>query len=169
MPTTSDRLRFATDRRGFVRRACPRCGREFKLAGGGAEERVLQAAFHAYVIPANAEEVPGLPCRFCPYCGYGASADVFLTPDQRDWVEGWARHVEVGVRHERLRYVERHLGANPYVTFVPLAPVEPAPAAAPEPDDMTPVTVECCGERLKLRSNWAEGYFCPHCRSRQGA
>ena len=162
-------LELSKDSLGFVRRACPQCSRHFKVNAKPSESLVVQAAFLALVQHGNAEEVDGVPSRFCPYCGYQAAGDAFLTPAQREYIGACAKAVSNAVRYEQLRVVETRLSQNPYITFLPVKPVDPVPALPPEPDDMQPETLRCCGDELKLKANWEHAFFCHHCRARQSA
>ncbi len=162
------RLHLAEDARGFVRRACPACARHFKVGAQNGDESVIHAVFVVALDHANAEELPALPQRFCPYCGHAASADRFLTASQRQYVEACARTTAGMVRYEQLLEVERHLDENPYVTFIAVPPDEELPSLPPEPDDMQPAPLWCCGEELKLKSSWKQPFFCPQCRAKHG-
>ncbi len=163
-----ERLRLAEDPAGFVRRACPACSRQFKMPARGADEPVLHAVFVLALAHANAQELPALPNRFCPYCGHAASAERFLTAAQREYVQARARATAGEVRYVQLKEVERHLDENPYLTFIPVPP-EPAPGdLPPEPDDMEAAPLLCCGGELKLQASWRQPFFCPHCRARHG-
>jgi hypothetical protein len=162
------RLDLAHDGRGFVRRGCPVCARHFKVRGQGGEERIVQRVFVTSLAHANVDELPQLPKRFCPYCGHTATADAFLTSAQRSYIEACARSMAGEVRYEQLKQVERHLDANPYITFVAVAPSDPPPDPPAEPDDMQQAPLLCCGEELKIKSSWRQTFFCHHCRARQG-
>lgn len=155
---------LAADARGFVRRCCPQCRRHFKVGAAHAEELLVHAMLTRLVAHANAEEVPQPPRRFCPYCGHGAGGDVFLTPAQREYLEGWARALRRDVRYEQLRQVEsQHTHA---LTFRTVAPAPVVLVQPPEPDDMQAAPLLCCGEEVKLKASWRESFFCHHCRAR---
>ena len=161
-----ERLSLPEDASGFVRRACPVCSRPFKVRAGGAEEPILQAVFVHALAHANAEELSALPNRFCPYCGHQASAERFLTPAQRAYIEARAGAIAGQVRYEQLMEVERHLDDNPYLTFIAVPPAGAVSALPPEPDDLTAKPLLCCGGEIKLEPAWGQPFFCPHCRAR---
>lgn len=144
------------DASGFLRRACPACGRHFKLRAEG--DTVLQVVIAEAVTHANAEELPRETALHCPYCGHTARARLFLTDLQRSWVEGWVKLVDASLQRERLRIVEGHVALNPASFDLE------APDRFPEPDDLVDAPLFCCGERLRLRSTWSDGWFCPRCR-----
>ena len=149
-----DRLAFSQDSTGFVRRACPACARHFKLGPPLAEDTSATTVFIALVRHANVDELRGPPTRFCPYCGFAATADRFLTKAQRDYLEARAR-----------------LLADTVSLAPPSdgqAPWEEQPRPAPEPDDMRPARLMCCADELKLKGSWMRPFFCPHCRLRHG-
>lgn len=163
-----ERVGLAQDRRGFMRRACPACARHFKVSARGGEDAGVQTVYLGALAHANVEELDGPPRRFCPYCGHAASADRFLTAAQRQYVEALAKATAGVMRYEQLKQVERGLDKNPYLTFVAIAPREGSPEQPPEPDDMQPTQLLCCGEELKLKTSWLQPFFCPHCRARHG-
>lgn len=160
-------LQLSEDASGFVRRGCPACARAFKIPQQRSESALVQTAFVAAFQHANADELPPLPARHCPYCGATATADAFLTAAQRGYIQACAKAMAEQVRHEQLRYAERHLSQNPYVTYLAVAPPRMPPEPPPEPDDMRTTFLMCCGEELKLGTDWREEIFCHHCRSNQ--
>ncbi|MHB8872694.1 MAG: hypothetical protein ACYC8T_03310, partial [Myxococcaceae bacterium] len=44
---------------------------------------------------------------------------------------------------------------------------EPLAALPPEPDDLTPVLLLCCGEEAKGAASWRGALYCPRCAARQ--
>jgi hypothetical protein len=149
-----ERIRFAHDSAGFYRRACPSCGRHFKLGPPLAEDWAATAVFVAALRHANGDELRSPPLRYCPYCGHSAAADRFLTKAQRDYVEARARHLADGMSH---------------VTSAGRQAWDEAPGPVPEPDDMRAARLLCCADELKLKSSWTRPFFCPVCRLRHGA
>lgn len=160
-----ERVRLANDVRGFARRACPVCTRVFKVRSGRSEDRLVQAVFVANLRHANAEELPGPPRRFCPYCAHAAPADAFLTTAQRAYIEAHAKWTAASVQQVQLRDVAR---GRCQPTFVPVAPSPEVAAPPAEPDDLRSARVVCCAEELKLDGAWRGPFYCHHCRARQG-
>lgn len=163
------RVSLPRDSTGFVRRGCPVCSRHFKLKNLPIEDRALQGALLSSLAHANGDDAGPLPIRHCPYCAHSTTADLFLTPTHRHYVEGWAQWLAAQVRYEQLRLVERTLNLNPYVTFLTVTPNEAVPELPPEPDDLSAVLLSCCREELKIGFGWTEEIFCPFCRRRQVA
>lgn len=163
-PETSLDVTLSEDASGFVRRACPSCGRHFKVAAQG-ESSILLAALAGELTHANAVEIHDPGCRRCAYCGYRADAAAFLTPPQRHWLERCAKRLDVEVQFVRLRALDPYSS----VAFEKAPEEVSAEHCPPEPDDMQQVPMWCCGERLKLKPGWTEVYFCPRCGQRQGA
>jgi hypothetical protein len=159
-------LQLVRDPRGFVRRACPSCGRHFKVRGGGGEDALVHSAITGAVPHANAGELPPAAHRACPYCGHTALADAFLTPIQRGWVEKWSKSLASEVRVTQLRQLAQRLDDNPYLTFVVVPPTAPPDRLPAEPDDMRTVAVWCCDDEVKLKRTWREPFYCPQCRTR---
>jgi hypothetical protein len=154
------------DSLGFVRRSCPNCARHFKTKALPREDAVVQSTFTELLKHANTTELTELPYRFCPYCGTQSAAQVFLTELQRGYIESWAKSVTSIIRYERLRLPSKHLNQNPYVTYLPVEPLDTHVELPPEPDDMDRWLLMCCGEEQKLLTDWAGEFFCHFCRAR---
>jgi predicted nucleic acid-binding Zn ribbon protein len=155
-------LHLSQDSGGFVRRGCPACIRTFKVR---SEAALVQTAFVAAFQHANANELPALPARHCPYCGTTAPADAFLTASQRGYIEACAKVMSEQVRHQQLRYAEETLTQNPYLTFLPVRPPGMPAEPLPEPDDLRRRLLMCCDEEIKLAPEWRENIFCHYCRN----
>ena len=159
---TSIDVALAVDTSGFVRRACPSCGRHFKVKAQG-ESSLLLSAFTDTLEHANGIEIRAPGQRRCAYCGHRAPAQAFLTEAQRGWLDHWAKRLDAEVQVVRLRALDPFSAA-----WMQPSPKEPDQARPSEPDDMLPVALWCCGEQLKLKAGWREAYFCPRCGARQG-
>jgi hypothetical protein len=167
--STLTQLQLACDPSGFVRRECPRCRRHFKTRPCTSDALVLQRRLSSLFPFENEHEGFGcVPDRSCLYCGHRASAEEWLTDEQRGHVEGLARAWANHVRYEQLSHVSRTLAQNPRPTFIAVAPAElPGPMPA-EPDDMRALPMLCCGEDAKALWDWDEPLFCPRCGARHG-
>lgn len=163
LPETSVDVALAVDASGFVRRACPSCGRHFKLIAGG-ESSLFLSAFTGSLTHANDNEIRAPGQRRCAYCGYQGRAEDFLTEPQRRWIQQCARRLDVEVQIVRLRALDPHSAVS--IQEVPADDDDETQAC--EPDDMLQVPMWCCGARLKLKPGWNENYYCPHCGQRQG-
>lgn len=163
LDAAENRLDFglALDTGGFVRRECPSCGRHFKVAGR-EEQGVVLATLAGMVPHANAGEIPPSLRCWCAYCGHRAPATAFLTPAQRVYLEDCARRLDSFVQIEQMRVVD------PVEAVAIRSPPVPAAIRPPEPDDLCAVPLLCCGESLKLKPGWQEGFFCPRCGLRHG-
>jgi hypothetical protein len=160
-------LELARDASGFVRRECPRCRRHFKTRPGASDALVLQRHLSSLFAFENEHEgcEPVGECS-CLYCGHRASAEEWLTEEQRAHLEGLARAWANHVRYEQLSHVARTLAQNPRPTFIAVAPAELPGAMPAEPDDMRALPLLCCGEDVKALWDWDEPLFCPRCATR---
>lgn len=161
-PATHVDVALATDSSGFVRRACPVCGRHFKVSAVG-ESSLLLSAFTGSITHANGAEVRVPGHRRCAYCGHQAAAEAFLTGPQRRWLEQCAHRLDVEVQVVRMRALDPHSALS-----IQDLPADGDEARPVEPDDMLQMPLFCCGEQLKLKADWVDEYFCPHCGQRQG-
>src|ERR671936_730091 len=90
---------FPADSQGFVRRECPRCQRQFKTRGGPADGAIVQRHLGKHLAFENPHEVAADDARFhCVYCGWGARADEWCTPQQRAWMEKVASALRTQLR-----------------------------------------------------------------------
>lgn len=162
--TFEEQLKLPLDRRGFLRRECTTCHRQFKLRWSEQDAVLVMRRLGAELPHINADEVgPGAAHRTCPYCAVGASADAFWTEEQRLFLSRKAAALGEEIRFEQLRHVERTLGQNPNLTFLPVAPSPMRLGVRSEPDDMRVVPMVCCGEDVKVRDSWTGSVHCPFC------
>lgn len=159
-----EQLKLPLDRRGFLRRECASCHRQFKLRWSEQDAVLVMRRLGAELPHVNEHEVrPLLAHRTCPYCGTVADADAWWTEEQRLFLSRRAAALGAEIRFEQLRHVERTLGQNPNPTFVPVPPAPTRAVVRPEPDDMRVVPMVCCGEDVKVRDSWAGAVHCPYC------
>lgn len=159
-----EEVELPVDTRGFLRKECGICHRQFKLRRMGLDgalflRRVARALPHG-----NEHEISSpLPLRSCPYCGRRADGDDWWTDEQRLFFTRISTSLAERVRFEQLRHVELTLGQNPYLTFLPVAPAPMLAQLRPEVDDMRLVPMVCCGEEIKIRESWTGTIRCPFC------
>lgn len=158
-------LSLPLDPRGFFRRQCPGCRREFKLRWTEFDGSLVLRHLGAAIQFANADELAQAAPLICPYCAHEEQAGSFFTPELQAHLAKRAQNLVAEIRFEQLRHVERSLSDNPYPTFLAIPPEPFGEEIAPEPDDMRVVLLPCCGEEIKLPEAWAEGIRCPYCAS----
>lgn len=151
------------DPRGFFRRQCPGCHREFKLRWTDLDGSLILRHLGASVRFANDDEVAQAAPLVCPYCAHEEQAVSFFTPAQRAHLTKRAETLVAEIRFEQLRHVERSLADNPYPTFLAIPPEPFDGEIDPEPDDMQVVLLACCKEEIKVRDAWFDRIRCPYC------
>lgn len=157
------------DGSGFVRRQCPRCQRIFKTRSSRFDARALQRRLASLFPFENAHEsLEPVPTWSCLYCGHRAEADEWLTGEHVAYLERLARAWANHVRYQQLAHISRTLGHNPRPTFVALAPRELPHLMPPEPEDLRPLPLLCCGEEVKALWDWDGPLYCPRCGARHG-
>lgn len=161
-------LALPQDSSGFVRRRCPHCQREFKTRPFPTDGLAVHRAVAGGTRHENSHELEGSALRACLYCGKVAPPEQWLTEAQRRFVEEHAAALRSEVRYRQLMHVFRTLSMNPRVTFVAVPPRPPPSALPPEPDDLAPVPLICCGEEAKAIEGWQQLVHCPRCGARQG-
>lgn len=159
-----EQLKLPLDRRGFLRRECETCHRQFKLRWREHDAVLVMRRLGAELPHVNADEVETSAARrVCPYCAARASADAFWTEEQRLFLSRKAASLGEEIRFEQLRHVERTIGQNPNLTFLPVPPQPGKLGVRAEPDDMRVVPMVCCGEDVKVRDTWSGAVHCPFC------
>jgi len=151
------------DPRGFFRRQCPDCQREFKIRWTELEGSLILQHLGSSIRFANWDEVATASSLVCPYCAHREPASSFFTSAQREHLTRRAENLEAEIRFEQLRHVERSLADNPYPTFLAIPPAPFGDSIEPDPDDMRVVHLPCCGEEIKVREAWSERIRCPFC------
>jgi len=169
---------YALDRDGFFRRACPSCGREFKVkADPGDLAFLLQPAFREIgpdfgeEMSSEAEDIEAL--IFCPYCGHYADLSDTLTEELRTYLNRWAmREVILPAIREMNSSLERKFAPNrgrsrgmiSSLSFrTDSISLPPRPISGPEPPDMKRVTLLCCSKEIKVLDGWRDLVVCPFC------
>lgn len=159
-----EQLKLPLDRRGFLRRECPTCHRQFKLRWREKDAVLVIRRLGAVLPHVNGDEVQTAPVRrHCPYCASHADADEWWTEEQRLFLSRKAAAIGEEIRFEQLRQVERTLAHNPYPTFLAVAPSPFRYSVRPDPDDMRVMPLVCCNEEVKVRDSWKGGIHCPFC------
>lgn len=151
------------DPRGFFRRQCPDCRREFKLRWTELDGSLILRQLGSSIPFANGDEVAKTSPLVCPYCAHEAQAVAYFTPAQKKLLTERAASLEAEIRFEQLRHVERSLSDNPYPTFLAIPPEPFGAVIDPEPDDMRVLLLPCCEEEIKVQEAWGEEVRCPFC------
>lgn len=163
-PRVEEEIELPVDRRGFLRKECGNCHRQFKLRRLESDGAYFLRRMARGLTHGNEHEIPStVPMRSCPYCGRRAEGDEWWTEEQRLFLTRVATSLSEKVRFEQLRHVELTLGQNPYLTFLPVAPAPMVTQLRPEVDDMRLVPMVCCGEEIKIRESWTGTIRCPFC------
>jgi len=142
-------ISFPLDSGGFLRRACPNCGREFK--------------WHQNESPdAAAAETP----YFCPYCRVQAEPGEWFTEEQAAYIQDEMMEHIVGPSLEGLaesmRDLERRSGGFIKARFEP--PARERAVLIFEPDDMRVVAFFCHPEEpVKVEEAWHGPVYCLIC------
>lgn len=133
--------------RGFLRRECPNCAREFKRIG--ARVQGFDGGDIAFV---------------CPYCYETGAPDAWWTPEQLRYLTEVAREEVVT---PKLRRFEREIAAMDFGGFIKatLEGVEAPPALKPEePKDMKRTEFPCHQEEpLRVLDEWEFDVACHAC------
>ncbi|WP_373048462.1 hypothetical protein [Vulgatibacter sp.] len=159
-----EQLKLPLDRRGFLRRECSTCHRQFKLRWSEQDAVLLLRRLGNELRHENEHEVVTHPVsRTCPYCSASAHADAWWTEEQRLYLSRKAAALGEEIRFEQLRHVERTIGQNPNLTFLPVPPAPFRAGVRAEPDDMRVIPLVCCGEDVKVRDSWTGTIHCPFC------
>lgn len=175
------RITFSTDRKGFFRRTCPDCGRDFKTEVHPADfVSTLQPVFdrleadigERLEIAGNGDAKEFL---YCPYCEHHAESADMLTDSFIAYFKRWIMREYVVPKlnkalEEMAEEFQRHNRSNPRgmfsinLTFThEQSPLPVRPIDGPDIPDMTVVELLCCGRKVKIDDGWLALKRCPYC------
>jgi hypothetical protein len=138
------------DDAGFLRRECPRCGREFKWLPSDDSEPMPTGGYH------------------CPYCDQQADGDQWFTKAQADYLGAAGMKEFAGPALDELertfgRMNRRSSGMISISTRFKREPM-PEPVKPHEPNDMRRVDFECHPkEPVKVLDDWTRAVHCLIC------
>lgn len=173
---------YSLDRKNFFRRACPKCGLEFKTkAEPGEIASILQPVFRQMGLeigesPESDEDRDEVKSYFiCPYCGEQSEASDFLTQDFNRYLERYV-YCEVilprinGMFEDLADSIGYQKSGGGFLSIElsmefnrSLNP--PRPISGPEPPDMKIVDLFCCNKEIKIQESWNCEIYCPYCSS----
>lgn len=173
---------YSLDRKKFFRRACPKCGLEFKTkAEPGEIASILQPAFRQMGLeigeaPESDENHDGAKSFLvCPYCSEQSEASDFLTQDFKRYLERYVyREVmlpQINGLFEDLADSIGHQKSGGGFLSIELSMEfnrslnPPRPISGPEPPDMKVIGLSCCDKEIKILENWNCEISCPYCSS----
>lgn len=175
---TSLALRVSTDADGFLRRACPSCGREFKTDVDEADLAGLLGPAVARIgaqigeISAEIDEGPPEEKIRCPFCQHRSGASEFLTDDLVAYLRSIVmREIVIPRMNKMFGDIADNFARPPRDSLLSLrfehdtAIRPPRPIHGPEPRDMKIVRLLCCGRRLKVPERWYDVAICPYCET----
>jgi len=160
----------------FLRRQCPLCRREFKVAIPTEELQTLaQQAVEAFLLEtmhteqqASSEENQPETEFFCPYCGQQAPVSEWWTEEQLAYFCVIAENIAAELINENLirplkRTFRGHRTGLISMRFEGQELPRKQEWLAPEPADMTEVYLPCCERRIKVQDEWCDTVFCFFC------
>jgi hypothetical protein len=135
---------LSIDDHGFLRRECPRCGREFKWLHGDHGEAMPPGGYH------------------CPYCD-GRSEDGWWTRPQLAAIEASVGEQAEDMLYQEFKKLERH--SSKFVKFkASRSPRRSVPSIPDEPNDMRRVDFPCHpSEPVKVLDSWSGPTHCLLC------
>ena len=175
---TSLALRVSTDADGFLRRACPSCGREFKT---DVDEADLAGALAPAVARVGAQiggisvetETEALEEKIrCPFCRHRSDASDFLTDDLVAYLRSIVmREIVIPNMNKVFGDLADNFAGSRSDGFLSLRFEHdreiqpPRPIHGPEPRDMMIVRLLCCDRRFKMPERWHDVVTCPYCET----
>jgi hypothetical protein len=141
---------------GFLRRACPACGREFKWLHTETDD--------------DADSASDAPDYFCPYCGVNAASDQWWTGAQLAAIEAVVMDEVIEPEVDGLRRQANSISkeSGGLLSLDIEVDRESVPALQ-EPNDMTKIDFACHpGEPVKIVESWVGSVHCLTCGVVQG-
>ena len=165
---------FPLDDKGFFRRACPFCQREFKVLLEKEElTDVAQQGLDSYLI--QKEEVKKTNGNeqtqdrlFCPYCGQQATNNSWWTESQLGYIHIIAENVMADLVNENLirpfkkNFPKSNSGLIS-ISFEGKEMEQKELHMTPETDDMEIFDLPCCKRKIKIENDWKDSVHCFFC------
>ena len=160
---------------GFLRRECPLCMREFKVALLPKEiEDLHQKVMNSFLVTDADEEETDLgededeEMHFCPYCGQESPEGQWWTQEQLAYRKTIAGNRAADIINEEfIGPLKRAFGRGSRGPISIGFEADEIPHKeewiAPETDDMTVVHLPCCDRRMKILDDWSETVHCFFC------
>lgn len=174
MSEIEKRISFPVDDKGFFRRACPFCQREFKVLLEKEElTDVAQQGLDSYMVVK--EEVKEKPKDketesrfFCPYCGQQALGNSWWTESQLGYVRSITENITAELINENLiRPLKKSFPKSSSglisISFEGKEMEQRELHIAPETDDMEIFDLPCCNRKIKIENNWEDLVYCFFC------
>jgi hypothetical protein len=174
MSEIEKRISFPVDDKGFFRRSCSFCQREFKVLLEKEElTDVAQQGLDSYMVAKEeAKEKPEdkeTESRFfCPYCGQQASGNSWWTESQLGYVRRIAENVMAELVNENLiRPLKKNFSKSSSslisISFEGKEMEQKELHIAPEVDDMEIFDLPCCNRKIKIENNKGDLVHCFFC------
>ena len=141
---------------GFLRRACPTCGREFKWLHTKTDD--------------DADSASDSPDYFCPYCGVNADSDQWWTGAQLAAIEAVVMDEVVEPEVDGLRRQADSISkASGGLLSLDIEVDRETVPALQEPNDMTKIDFTCHPSGpVKIVESWVGPVHCLTCGVVQG-
>ena len=159
--------------KGFLRRECPFCCREFKVLLENEElTDVIQRSRDSFMLEqkgTNVEQHENMEKEFtCPYCGQKAPETAWWTQEQAAHIKTLARNVMAEVINEQfirsLKTKFRGSNSGPIPIRFEGKEIEQQEAwLSPEVDDMEVFELPCCNRKIKIEESWSGTIYCFFC------
>ncbi|MEM0962004.1 MAG: hypothetical protein AAGK21_05615 [Bacteroidota bacterium] len=172
---TSLNISVSTDGGAFFRHTCSSCGLDFKTdfeEGQLAHRLSEEVAFVGDQMGYGLDPLTGDLNRtlvHCPYCGYECEPEDLITEERWAYVGGVIDELYIRPMMDRLSSSFKGLGRSSGLISVSVTTTNsvpsPSPLEGPEVPDMIPVSLLCCGRRVKVLPKWRDLSVCPYCQT----
>jgi len=167
-------ISFPVDDKGFFRRACPFCQREFKVLLEKEElADVAQQGLDSYMVAKekteeDPEDKKTKSIFFCPYCSQKSPDNSWWTESQLGYVRSIAENIMAELINENLihplkkNFPKSNSGLIS-ISFEGKEMEQKELHMAPETDDMEIFDLPCCNRKIKIENNWEDLVYCFFC------
>lgn len=172
---TNFNIGASTDGGTFYRHTCSSCGLDFKTdfeEGQLAHRLDEEVAFVGEQMGCSLDPLSGELDRtvvHCPYCGYESEPEDLITEERWDYIGGIIDEVYVRPAMDQILSAFDGMGSSGGFLSISVKTTKsvssPAPLEGPEPPDMIPISLLCCGRRIKVLPKWRDLSACPYCQT----
>ena len=166
-------LSVSTDGGEFHRHTCTSCGLDFKTdfeGGQLAHQLAEEVAFVGEEMGQSLSPLSGDLDRtlvHCPYCHYECEPEDLITEERYEYFGGIIDELYVRPMMDRLLSAFDGMGSRGGLLSISVTTDNsvppPSPLEGPEPPDMVPISLLCCGRRVKVLPKWTDLASCPYC------
>ncbi len=163
-------ISFPLDTKGFFRRACPFCQREFKVLVEKEElNNLAQESLESFMVEKEKTVEEKKESKFfCPYCGQQSPSNSWWTEPQLQYIRDVAKNVMADLVNKDLINPLKNILSKSNsglfsISFKGKEMEQKELHMAPDVDDMEIFDLPCCNRKIKIENIKEDKVYCFFC------